>query len=223
MISIDAQQKLLIAIAEILPYEMTVYAIGGTAMMFYGIKSQTLDIDFVFKKERDREIFIKSAQSLGYKKLDSSLVYGFKKNTPIMIKVGDARLDLFLEEVINFQFSDEMVKRAKQIHQFGKNLIIKIADVNDIILMKCATNRLKDEEDIIEIFKNNEVDWNILIQEAENQVILGKETAILELGNFFEKMHNKRKIIPPKWFLDKLWIMLKKQVNKKKKQHLNER
>jgi len=217
MISIEAQQKLLITLAEVRPYEMTIYAVGGTAMMFYGIKKQTLDVDFVFTKEKDREIFIESAKSLGYKKLDSSIVYGFKKNIPIMIQIADARLDLFLEDVINFRFSEAMIKRSEQIHQFGKNLTIKLADIHDIILMKCATNRLKDEEDIISIFKNKDINWNILIQEAENQIKLGKKTAILELGNFFEKMDKKKKLIVPKWFLDKLWKMLKEQINKKVK------
>lgn len=215
MISIEEQQKLLIALGEVLPYEITIYAIGGTAMMFYGIKKQTLDIDLVFMKEKDRKIFIESAKSLGYKEFDSSIIYGFKKNTPIMIKVGEARLDLFLENIISFIFSDDMKKRSQQIHQFGDNLIIKIADIHDLIIMKCATNRLKDEEDITSIFKNKDVDWNILIQEAQNQINLGKETAILELGNTLEKLYNKKKIIVPGWVLNKLWFLLKEQTDKR--------
>ena len=139
-----------------------------------------------------------------------------------MIKVGDARLDLFLEEIISFKFSDAMIKRSQQIHQFGKNLTIKIADIHDLIIMKCATNRLKDEEDITSIFKSKDVDWNILIEEAQNQIKLGKEMAILELGNTLEKLHNKKKVIVPSWVLDKLWALLKKQTDKKlevKKKH----
>jgi len=215
MISIDDQQKLLIALAEVLPYEINTFAIGGTAMMFYGIKKQTLDIDLVFLNEKDRKIFIESAKSLGYKMLDSKIVYGHKKNTPIMIKVGDARLDLFLEDVISFRFSKEMIKRSNQVHQYGRNLTINIADIHDLILMKCATGRLKDEEDIISIFNEREVDWNILIQEAENQVKIGKESAVLELGNFLEKIKNKKKLVVPKWFLYKLLEILKEQIDGK--------
>jgi len=84
-----------------------------------------------------------------------------------MINLGDSRLDLFLVEVIDFIFSENMQNRAEQIHQFGKNLILKIADKHDIILMKCATNRIRDEEDIVNIVKINDIDWKILIDEAK--------------------------------------------------------
>ncbi|MBI4919148.1 hypothetical protein HY837_04405, partial [archaeon] len=47
MISIEAQQKLLLAVSTNLKKKITVYAIGGTAMMFLGLKNSTLDIDLV--------------------------------------------------------------------------------------------------------------------------------------------------------------------------------
>ena len=58
MISIEEQQKLMLAIAKKLNSRINIYAIGGTAMMFLGLKDTTLDIDLVFENEKDREIFI---------------------------------------------------------------------------------------------------------------------------------------------------------------------
>ena len=54
MISIEKQQKLLLDISRKLKSPITVYAIGGTAMMFLGFKDATLDIDIVFENEGDR-------------------------------------------------------------------------------------------------------------------------------------------------------------------------
>ena len=117
---------------------------------------------------------------MGYKETDATEVYGVKNNTPQMINLGDSRFDLFNLEVIDFTFSKNMQERAVQIHQFGKNLKLKIADKHDIIIMKCATRRTKDEDDIVNIIKNNyPINWDIIVEEIKFQVDLGKETAFL--------------------------------------------
>ncbi len=215
MISVKDQQKLLIQIANTLEKEITVYAVGGTAMMFLGLKEATLDIDLVFNDKKDRFAFKEAAKSLGYKELDSVIVYGVKSNRPEMLSLGDSRLDLFLTEVIDFIFSDSMKSRAGQVHQFGDKLILKIADVHDVIVMKCATKRAKDEEDIVKLVKTHPINWNILVEEAKNQVALGNEAAILQLGNLFEKLRDKHKINVPKDLLGKLWNLMKEQAENK--------
>ena len=215
MISIKDQQNLFIEIAKRLPHEITAYAVGGTAMMFLGLKEATKDIDLVFTNKEDRRIFKEAAISLGYKEMDSVIVYGAKNNPPEMLSLGDSRLDLFLFDVIDFAFSESMQKRAEQIHQFGKNLRIRIADVHDIIVMKCATKRAKDEEDVVALAKTAEINWSILVEEAKKQLASGKETAILDLGNLLEKLKGRHKINVPKAVLNDVWSLLKKQIDKK--------
>ncbi len=219
MISILTQKNLLIEIGNKLPKEIILYAIGGTAMMFLGFKEATNDIDLVFTNKEDREIFKKIAMSLGYKEMNPTIVYDVKNNRPEMINLGDSRLDLFFLEVIDFNFSENMQKRSQQIHQFGKNLILKIADKHDIILMKCATNRIKDEDDIVSIVKEGDVNWDIIINEAKNQVKLGKETAFLEMGTLVEKLKSKHKLKIPKEVGDILFDLLKEQADSKKKNY----
>ena len=48
MITVQEQQTLLVDIAKRLSKTIIVYAIGGTAMIFLGLKTATLDIDLVF-------------------------------------------------------------------------------------------------------------------------------------------------------------------------------
>src|SRR3989344_8231120 len=154
MITIDQQQNLLLNAARRLNKKITVYAIGGTAMMFLGFKDTTLDIDLVFENKKDRDIFKEAVKSLGYLDMDAIKVYGVKRNTPEMVRLGDERFDLFVLEVIDFIFSESMKQRAEQIHQFGDNLILKIANPHDIILMKCATDRIKDKDDTRKIINS---------------------------------------------------------------------
>jgi mannose-6-phosphate isomerase class I len=220
MISIEQQQKLLLNVSNRLKKKINVYVIGGTAMMFLGFKDATLDIDIVFKNEVDREIFKEAIKSLGYLEMNNVIVYGAKKNQPQMFTLADERFDLFVYNVIDFVFSENMENRAEQIHQYGENLILKIADPHDIILMKCATDRLKDKDDARKIIDSTKIDWQILINEAKNQRKLGKEKAVINLGFFLEHLKNEMKINIPQRVLDDLWNLTEKQIKEQKKRRL---
>ncbi len=220
MINANEQQDLLQNLASKLKKEIVVYAVGGTAMMFHGIKDTTKDIDLVFNNEKDRNVFEETAKSLGYKKFDSVVVYGAEKeNLPIMLVRGNdeaERFDLFNDHVISFFFSEKMKKRAKNTFEFAGRLILKIADVHDLILMKCATDRQKDAEDVQTIVETQKIDWKIIIEEAKNQVTLGKNQAIFELGEFLDRLKNELKIDIPKEVVDELYDLVIKMVKEKR-------
>ena len=220
MIYIEQQEAMLIAIGKILPKKLQVYAIGGTAMMLRGIKNSTLDIDFVFDKRRDREEFMNALRRLGAKESDVTLVYGLKINTPLMLELSNCRFDMFLNKVINSVFSEKMKERAKEIHEFG-NLIIKVADPNDILLMKSVTSRAKDLEDIIAIVNKSKIDWDVVIEESRQQVKLGNEAAVMGLGEKLEKLTNQKAITAPKNIADNIWKLFNKQVKEKNKKSNN--
>lgn len=216
MISIEEQQKLLIDISDKIKREITAFAIGGTAMMFYGLKNSTLDIDLVFMNESDKNEFKRAAKKIGYIEIDSVKVYGVKNNTPDMLTRDDNRFDLFVLEVISFDFSSEMQNRAKDTHQFGEKLILKVADPHDLILMKCATDRKKDIDDAKTIANNRVIDWNLTINEALNQIRLGRKRTIFELGCFLEDLKLKMKVNIPDKILDRLYDLMDEEVKKRK-------
>src|SRR3989344_1137634 len=217
MITIDQQQKLLLNVARRLSKKITIYAIGGTAMMFLGFKDATLDIDLVFKNEKDRAVFKEAVKSLGYLEMDAIKIYGVKRNTPEMFKLNDERFDLFVVEVVDFIFSENMKQRTEQTHQFGETLILKIANPHDIILMKCATDRLKDKDDARKIINLGKIKWELLVEEAKKQIELGKEKTAFELGCFLEDLKREMKVDIPQKVLDDLFEIVMKQVEEKKK------
>jgi hypothetical protein len=190
------------------------YAIGGTAMMFLGFKEATLDIDLVFEKEEDRTVFKEAVKDIGYHELDSIEIYGAKRNQPLMLRLDDERFDLFLVNVIDFIFSKQMMKRAEKTHQFNNNLILKVANPHDIILMKCATDRMKDIDDARNIIKEIDIDFKVIIEEARNQIELGRQSAAFELGEFLENLKKTGVKIPQK-VLDELFKIVKKQAEEK--------
>lgn len=218
MITIEEQNTLFSDISRKLKSKIICYAIGGTAMMFQGLKENTIDIDLVFDNLEDRKTFAKALEELEFKKIDSMIIYGKKPNQPELLKRREEeRIDLFTLEVISFVFSDNSKKRAIKTHQFGENFIIKIADMHDIILMKQATDRAKDIIDIVSILNSRNIDWNILLEETKNQVRLGKKRAALDLGIFIEDLEKKFKIKTPKKIRDELWNFVKKQADEEKK------
>ncbi|MEK6811158.1 MAG: DUF6036 family nucleotidyltransferase [Nanoarchaeota archaeon] len=217
MIDIQEQQNLFLRIAERLPKKIEVYAIGGTAMMFLGLKYNTLDVDLVFSNVEDRKIFKETAKLLDFKESSAEIVYGKKENTPEMVVIADVRLDLFLFKIVSSYFSEPMQKRATQIHEFAGKLIIRVADPQDILIMKSVTSREKDVNDIVAIIKNTKINWDVIVNESCEQVRLGNETAILGLGEKLEKLANRKIIVVPKDVLDRLWKLLSKQVKGKNK------
>src|SRR3989338_1785316 len=215
MISLGRQTNLFIVIGKRLKRKINVYAIGGTAMMFLGLKESTLDIDLVFENQKNRVDFKEVIKSIGYEEMNSFKIYGGRENRPEMMTLGDERFDLFVDNVVDFVFSDSIKKRAKQLHQFGDNFLLKIADSHDVFVMKCATYRTKDLNDANSIVINTEVNWDLIVNEAKNQKELGRERAILDLGYFLEQLEIKFKAPIPKKVLDELWRMLKKQADGK--------
>lgn len=215
MIDINQQEQIFIAIGGTLEKKVCAYAIGGTAMMLRGIKDATLDVDLVFDSVAERETFIAAFKKLGAKESDTVLIYGTKPNTPHMLEMDNARFDLFLSKIITSNFSDNMRERAKQIHEFGKNLIIKAADPHDVLIMKSATSRIKDTDDISKIITKVRIDWDLIINEANEQVKLGNERAVLDLGTTLERLKNQNKLPIPSNVLNSLWKMLKDQISSK--------
>jgi hypothetical protein len=213
MIDIRQQEDMFIAIGNALQRKILIYAIGGTAMMFRGLKNSTLDADLVFDKKTDREEFMNALRKLGAKESDAILVYGLKNNTPLMLTLNNCRFDLFMNKIITSTFSDSMKERAEHTHEFG-NLIIKVATPSDILIMKSVTARDKDNDDIIAIINKTKLDWNVVIEEAKEQVKLGNEKAILGLGEKLEKLVSSKAINVPQEVSDKLWDLFTKQIKK---------
>ena len=66
MISLVDQTNLFTSIAKRLDKKITIYAIGGTALMFLGLKANSLDIDLIFTNDKDRQAFKKTSESFWY-------------------------------------------------------------------------------------------------------------------------------------------------------------
>ncbi len=195
MISTQDQDQLFKLIADYLEDDLECTAIGGTAMMFSGYKTATKDIDLVFNSEKDRKVFVKAIEQLGYKE-KSLFFYDEKRrkfsNRPKIFSRGEERFDLFVKNVFGFEIdaSDSIIT---QKHDFmgKKMLVIRVLPKEHLVLLKSITGRERDYEDIEAIMQvEKDLDWEWIVEEAIRQK-KSNEWILIDLEETMQKLKKK--------------------------------
>ncbi len=211
MIQQEDQENLFRLISFYIKKDVVCYAFGGTAMMYYGYKTTTKDIDLLFDTEGTRDTFIDAILLLGYKRMSMVSVYPAnlinEKKKPEMFTRGDERFDIFLKNVFQTTFREEMKKRffARHDYTMGTNtLTVFVLSKEDLIFLKSITRREKDFDDIVTIVqRESNVNWNLIIEEALWQSKHGDGWAILDLEETMQRL--KKIIFLKKEYFDRLY------------------
>ena len=206
MITANDQLDLFRLISNQISKDISCYAFGGTAMMFYGYKDETKDIDLLFEKEDDREEFIKAIEKLGFEKSDLIRIYIPEKlrdkNKPLMFTRDEARFDLFVNKIFRTIISPRMKEDLYAVHEFkNKNtLTVKVLRKEHIVFLKAITERDKDFEDILTLIrKEKRFDWQYLVEEAIWQHKHGDSWALLDTEKMMKDL-KKYVFIEEKYF-----------------------
>src|SRR3989344_8569885 len=203
MIDLEKQGELLSLIGETLKKKVECYIVGGSAMMYHGVKGETKDIDVVFNDNESKEIFEKVLKKLGYKERDIKIMYFKKKNRPLLLERGEERIDLFIKKVITFEITENIKERIEKVYEYG-NLIVKVVSPEDIILFKCATERPGDRIDASNIIKSFDVDWDVIVEESINQTKLEDSLFPVFLFDFLQELKEDFKADVPNEIIDKV-------------------
>ena len=174
------------------------WAFGGNAMMFYGYKDDTKDVDLLFAKEEDRSEFVKVIEELGFSETSPRNIYVPEKlrdkYKPLMYSRFLARFDLFVSKIFRTILSPKMKEEVYAVHDFTqkRRLRVNVLRKEFIVLLKAVTERDKDFEDILTIArKEKNFDWDLLVGEAiwqhqhgDSLIILDLEKAMKELKKY---------------------------------------
>ena len=198
MVTYEDQMNIFELISRALSKNTECYAFGGTAMMFYGYKDETKDIDLLFEDEDSGNEFVKVIKNLGFN--ETTLVNIYipeklrEKNVPRMFKRGDSRFDIFFKKIFKTAISTRMKEDLYAVHDFkGKNnLRVNVLRKEFIVLLKAVTERDRDSEDILTIVKREKnFDWQYLIDEViwqykhgDSWVLLDAEKMLRELKKY---------------------------------------
>ena len=159
MINYDDQNQLFALISKKVTKDITCYAFGGNAMMFYGYKDETKDIDLVFEHEADRKEFITVIEDLGFKESSPITIYIPEKlrdkTKPLMFTKDTSRFDLFVGKIFRTKISPKMKEDLFAIHDFKDKYLlqVKVLRKEHIVFLKAITERDKDFEDILTIIR----------------------------------------------------------------------
>lgn len=216
MTTLKDQEDLLLLIGETLKEKLEVYVIGGSAMLYYGAKNVTKDIDIVCNNKKQRDLLANVLFELGFTKRSTKILYFEKKNIPLLLQRGDDRFDIFYEKVIDFKFTDSIKQRATASYEYN-NLIVKVISPEDIILLKCATERAGDRADAAEIIKRTNVNWNIIIDESVQQMKIIGDVIPLSLYDFMCELKEDLKIDISQEIIDKLGDIAEHHLSEKLK------
>lgn len=198
MITYEDQMGIFDLISNRISKDAECFAFGGTAMMFYGYKDETKDIDLLFEDESSRNEFVKSIKNLGFSETTSVNIYIPEKlrdkNVPRMFKRDDSRFDIFLKKIFKTVISPRMKEDLYAVHDFkgSHNLRVNVLRKEFIVLLKAVTERDRDFEDILTIVKKEKnFDWQYLIDEViwqykhgDSWVLLDAEKMIIELKKY---------------------------------------
>ena len=217
MINLQEQISFFKIIGSQLKHKVECIAIGGSALMFYGIKVTTKDVDLVFFRKEDLESVKKVLFNSGFdERKNIKKIFREDAAMPILMYGKDTRFDLFLNEVIGFKVHEETIERIKEVHEFG-NLIVKIASPEDILMMKGCTEREKDRDDAAELIRKFNINWDIILYETSKQTKIGIAAFPILLYDFLTELRDNFKVDVAKNVIKELVIIAEKKINELRK------
>jgi len=192
--SIKNMEDLFTEIDSKLESRVSVFVIGGGALMFHKLKSATKDIDLIVRTKKEYEELYSTLKKLGFK--ETALTEGGHRLTvSAVLERKDFRIDLFFEKVVGKMiYSDKMVQRSERVFE-GKKLKMFSASIEDIFVFKSITDREGDKTDSEEIIKQKP-DWKIVLEEIKEQSKKGEDVWITYINERLIKFEEKGYKIP---------------------------
>jgi hypothetical protein len=139
-------EEILKGLGEQLSEPVAFLVIGGAAMLEYGLKDVTKDIDLVCRDAAGKAKLLEAAKSLGFEVFGPEKRHARLGLDRVAVKGGHT-LDIFAGRIsYDFGLSEGMWQRGKKTRLLGK-ADIRYAAVEDIFSLKLIANRPRDLDD----------------------------------------------------------------------------
>lgn len=160
-------KEILKGLGDCLAEPVQILIIGGAAMLEYGLKDLTKDIDLVCRDAAGKARLLEAARSLGFELFGPEKRHSRLGLDRIAIKGGHT-LDIFAGRVsYDFGLSEAMWQRGKRTWTLG-NAEVRYAAVEDIFILKLIANRPRDIEDCRSL-TSVKMDYESMYSEIEAQ------------------------------------------------------
>lgn len=158
-------------LSTVIARPITIFVIGGLALINYGLKVATKDIDVVLTEPNNFEVLLDALRSVGYEDPNDLLItrpYQDMEISKIMEDRAGFRWDIFVKKICNkLTFSAGMESRSIEFYSKA-NVSVRHASKEDIFLFKGITNRDADLDDL-RLIAETGIDWEIVRTECRQQ------------------------------------------------------
>ncbi len=158
-------------VGNVLASPTTLYLIGGAAMIKYGMKAATKDIDVLLSTHDETDNLIQALLKSGYHVIQTNRLgaeYQEMQATQILENEDGFRWDIFYEYVCRkLKLSVGMIERSKVLFESG-SLMVRLISKEDVLLFKTVTEREDDEADLL-LLARSKVNWELVLQECMTQ------------------------------------------------------
>jgi len=149
--------------------DITVYMLGGGALIRHGFKVATKDIDLVTDNHHQIEQLTDVLKDLGYVIVtDLEREYLDLGANVILEREDSPRFDIFFKIVCKKLMLSKDIKDRAIEYIVLSNLNVKILSKEDIFLFKVVATRERDMEDA-SLVVESDVDWYTILEETEKQ------------------------------------------------------
>ena len=160
-------EAILKGLGERVDQPVQVLIIGGAAMLEYGLKDATKDIDLVCRDEADKAALLRAAGEMGFALNGPERRHARLVLDRVAIKGGHT-LDIFAGRVsCDFGLSKPMWGRGRKTRILGK-AEMRFAGAEDIFILKLIANRPRDIEDCAALVQAG-LDYKVVMEEIEAQ------------------------------------------------------
>lgn len=156
-----------------IPISVSLFMIGGAALISYGLKEATKDIDVVLRNPDELNALINALKKLGYcnpSPIEISKPYRMMGANEILENRNGFRWDIFDRQVCNALTVSSEMKSRGTVFYTKETLEIILASKEDIFLFKGVTEREADLDDM-RLLAESGLSWKIIEQECRNQSI----------------------------------------------------
>ena len=186
-------------LATEIPKQTTIFIIGGLALINYGLKAATKDIDIVVRSRQELETLVSSLERLGYHSLGYVVIskpYKKLEAARILENADGFRWDIFHQQVCKaLIFTDTMAARAKTFYE-ERLLSAKMVSKEDIFLFKGITEREADMDDM-RLLSESGLNWKVIEKECKDQSALSGKIWECALLDNLSDLRTKYKIRSP--------------------------
>ena len=159
--------SLFVELDKITDSQVNIYLLGGGALLYYGIKPETKDIDLVCLTKDYFDVY-SAFKKIGFYIKIPSKEY-LRKNISEILTREDFRIDLFNIKVCgNLSLTESIINRSKMILDL-EHIKLYCFSLEDIFVFKSITEREGDIFDLENIIKKG-INWDTIYSEILLQI-----------------------------------------------------